>query len=451
MISLQSKKNDLTQKVLKGSFFNMISAIVTNVTRFFLVFILARYYIKEEFGVWITITSITAVLATGDFGIGNALRNKLSSLIAKNDKEADQEAEKIFLVVFLFFLVFTTLLCIALFLLQDIIPLQSLFKSDNESLQNIGKQIIVWVQVLLIIGIPFSISSTCFYSYHESKYVANLNIAQALLSFVVICILALSKQSIILISIFYFFSSLAMYIAGTGIFLRKRRWNLLNLKLQGATSILIDMLKKGFPFFALQISSAFLFNSGTIIISSSIGLSEATEYNLVQKLYLFVLGIYQTAFNPMWAGYAQAINTQAWAWCKNTFKNSLLITIAVFGLATLAISILGNFALGLLAGEKYVAQSILFTFIGIWITLYSLWACAQTLQSAVGNIRLLVVTTLIAAFTIAPFSKLLIGEFGVFGLLWAQIIIYLILTIVTVTEAYLMILNKMKYQSVKTV
>ncbi|WP_299824560.1 oligosaccharide flippase family protein [uncultured Pontibacter sp.] len=440
-------KSDLTKKVLQGSFINMIGAVVTNFTRFLLVFILARYYIKEEFGIWVTITSITAILATGDFGIGNALRNKLSLFITQG-KDADKHAERYYLTVLHVLIYVTIFISIVLYYLQGYIPLQELFKTDSASIKSIGKEIIVWVQIILLLGIPFSISNTCFYSYHESRIVAYLSITQAIITFGATCILALTGQSIVVISLVFFTSTLLMYVAGTFIFIKKRGWHFLNIQLPGAINIIKEMVIKGFPFFALQMSSAFLFNAGTVIMSSTVGLTSATEYNLVQKLYLFILGIYQAAFNPMWAGYAHAINTQAWEWCRKTLRNSLMITFIIFASATIGITILGNFALSILAGEKYVTDVTLFILLGSWITLYTLWACAQTLQSATNRINLLVITTLIAAICITPFSKFMIGYMGVNGLLCAQIIIYFILALATVTEAFYLIKIKSKAQPV---
>ncbi|MDO6391148.1 oligosaccharide flippase family protein [Pontibacter sp. BT731] len=442
-------KSSLTQKVLQGSFINMAAAVVTNVTRFLLVFMLARYYIKEEFGIWVTITSITAILATGDFGIGNALRNKLSAYIPQGTT-GDKEAERHYLIVLYFFFTLTLVLSVGLYALQDILPLEELFKTDSLSLQSVGKKIVVWVQIILLIGIPFGISNACFYSYHESYIVAYLNIFQAVLSFAVLLLLVFTDQSIVVISLVNFTCILIMYISGTVIFVKRRGWSLFNISHIGSGPIVLEMLRKGFPFFILQISSAFLFNAGTVIISSSIGLSIATEYNLVQKLYLFILGVYQAAFNPMWAGYSHAINTQAWDWCKAALRNSLLVTLAIFSAATAGITFFGNFALSLLAGEEYVTQTSMFLLVGAWVTMYTLWACAQTFQSAMGKMNTLVITTLLAAISVTPFSKLMLGLLGIYGLLCVQVALYFILALIVIIEAYCLLTAKTKAMTVSS-
>jgi O-antigen/teichoic acid export membrane protein len=85
-ISVLSSKGARTKNVIKGSFSMLGSALIGNLTRLGLVMILSRYYSKEEFGIWAAITSTASVIAYGDFGIINALRNKLSKLIVLGNR-----------------------------------------------------------------------------------------------------------------------------------------------------------------------------------------------------------------------------------------------------------------------------------------------------------------------------------------------------------------------------
>lgn len=95
-------KDARTKSVMKGSFSMLVSSLVGNLTRLGLVMILSRYYSKEEFGIWATITSTAAVIAYGDFGIINALRNKLSQLIVLGENGL-KEAKKYFFSAFFFY------------------------------------------------------------------------------------------------------------------------------------------------------------------------------------------------------------------------------------------------------------------------------------------------------------------------------------------------------------
>ena len=101
-----------SRNVLSGSFLMMVSTLVNNITRVVLISILARIYTGDEFGLWVTITSATAIMATNDFGIGNALRNKLAELRIRNENKENDEGSRYFFFgpLFLFMLCYTNLI-----------------------------------------------------------------------------------------------------------------------------------------------------------------------------------------------------------------------------------------------------------------------------------------------------------------------------------------------------
>ena len=131
----------------------LIASIIVNLTRVLLVVLLSRYYSKEEFGIWATITSTAAVIATGDFGITNALRNKLSILNAKGE-EGQESAKNYFYSSFFFLIFLTVLLVLSLSLLKNYIPFDSFFETDNWILKNKGAEIFFYIQILFLINIP---------------------------------------------------------------------------------------------------------------------------------------------------------------------------------------------------------------------------------------------------------------------------------------------------------
>ena len=100
IIDIIGRRSERFRALFFGSLAMVSSTIINSLTRVAIVAILARYYSKEEFGMWTAITAITAITVTGDFGITNALRNKLSYLSARG-KSADSVAHEYYLSKFL--------------------------------------------------------------------------------------------------------------------------------------------------------------------------------------------------------------------------------------------------------------------------------------------------------------------------------------------------------------
>ena len=89
-------KGSRSKKVMKGSFSMLLSSFIGNITRLGTVIILSRFYSKEEFGIWATITSTAAVIAYGDFGIikhANSKNEKRQVTIIKKNKKGENIEE----------------------------------------------------------------------------------------------------------------------------------------------------------------------------------------------------------------------------------------------------------------------------------------------------------------------------------------------------------------------
>ena len=106
IISKLRNKDERSRNTMKGMAFMVSSTGIDAVCRLLLVMILARIYSKDEFGIWATITSTAAIVATGDLGITNALRNKVSLLLVQ-DKGDSSNSQRYFYSAFYLFLSFS--------------------------------------------------------------------------------------------------------------------------------------------------------------------------------------------------------------------------------------------------------------------------------------------------------------------------------------------------------
>lgn len=205
----------LTQlDVLRGASYMVIASVIVNLTRVLLVFLLSRYYSKEEFGVWATITSTAAVIATGDFGIINALRNKISFLNVEREKGLEQ-SKQYFYSSFIFLVFIIGLIISLLFIFKEYIPFDYFFKTDNLLLKEKGAEIFFYIQILFLINIPLSMGLPLFFSYQETFVSALFTVIQAFFSFVTVLVLVVKECDIVVISIMYFMCNLLVSAIGT--------------------------------------------------------------------------------------------------------------------------------------------------------------------------------------------------------------------------------------------
>ena len=430
-----------------GSFSVLGSSVIGNVTRLGLVMILSRYYSKEEFGIWATITATASVISYGDFGIINALRNKLSKLIVLGD-EGLNEARKYFYSSFIFFMFFGLLFSFLVVVASRFVPFDLLFKTENQVLKDQGVSILLWIQFLFFLNIPLGMGVVSFFSFQESKYNAIFSTVQNLVTFVIVVIMTILKSSIVAISIGYFISGTIISSFGTLYFLKRRNWFNYTFKPKEFFSKIKDLLSTGIKFMGLQLSGSFLQNAGTILASSFLGLSIAAEFNMVQKLYAFITGIYQSILNPIWGGYAEASAKNDWQWCKKTLNVTLIVSAIVFSLAIIVLYFFGNYFLLILAGKGYVTKQILFLLLGLTYLFFILFSTSTILQNATNRINLLLFSLLAASVLIFPLGKILMKHWDIMGIAVATSIIWMLLSCLLTFQSYYIIKKYQKTQIV---
>ncbi len=414
MISISGFFRQFSDKTFRDAFSVMAASFVDAISKVAIVFVLTRYYDKTEFGLWSTITSIGAIAVTGDFGIINALRNKISKLIADGDDNT--LIQKYFFSSFYFFLllaiIFTALFIISL----GFISYDELFNTTDQILRQTGLKILVFIQILFFFNIPFSIANPLFYSYQESSISALFILLRALSLFVFIILFSLCELSIVHISCFYFTINTIFSFIQTIYFIIRHKWYRFRVNVRTIFRLNIELIKTGFKFMILQFSSGFLQNIGTILAGACLGLTLAADYNIYTKLFSFAIVIFQSFLNPIWGSCANAVYSRQYVWLRSIFFRLKSIITVSFILMTIILCIFGNWILELLAGNEYKASVYILAVMGMSSMFYMLFDSSTIIPKASNHIGVLIVVSLVNCALIIPITKLLIPSIGLIGI-----------------------------------
>lgn len=445
------KKIKFTGINLNSLFFDIASMMsattIASVFRMFIIIIILRFFSTEEYGIWATITSTVAVIATGgDLGIVNSLRNKLSELYA-NDSNSLDEAKSYFYTAFVLFLIFAIILSLTLIILFYNIPFESLFKTDNQFIKTQGKSILLWVQFIILLGVPISIGGASFFSFNEARYSALFTTIQSFATFSFVLLASLLNSSIVFVSIGYFLVITLVNITSFIYFIYRRKWFNISMDIFNIDSFINRskyLFSHGIKFFGLQFSKGFLENSATVIASSTLGLGVAAEFNLVQKLYTFGMGIYQSMFNPLWGSFAENAAKNNWIWCKRTYFLTIKITLVLIPLMIIVFYFYGNYFLFLMSDIDYKVNENLFLILGLSTLFYMLYSTSQTFQCAISKINFTTSILIFFSITIIPITKPFISSYGVNGLALSLSFVWLISLILGNIQTFYFLNNKIK-------
>lgn len=437
LYTLIKGSGDRTKNLILGSGMMAISNLVIIVTRIGLISLLTRIYTKDEFGLWVSITAITAVMTSSDFGIGYALRNKLVECRVKEN--GDNKAREYFLSVIYFFLTIAIIISFLLFFFRNHIPYDHLFKTNNLSLKTQGRTILLGIQTLLLLSIPVGIGSTMFFAYQENKIAASFNLAISILGSLSIVITTLLHQSIAVTTVLYFLTNLICVTASTLYFIYRRKWNIFHINIKLIIPQIWILLSQGAFFTIMQISSGFLFNSLTLISTSQISLSAASEMNLVQKLYALGISIFLSFYNPLWAGFADAVNRNDWNWCKTTILRAFYVTSPIVILAIFVLTFYGNYFLKALAGTNYEGHKLLLLFMGAWTLFYLLYIIPNAFLTAAGKTRMSTLLSALCAIFIFQTASYFAQKYGNIGITVISALMFFLLALAAYIQSFYLI------------
>jgi O-antigen/teichoic acid export membrane protein len=411
-------KNFKENRLLFGMGMSFFATVFNSFGKFIIVFILSTSYTKTEFGLWATVLSATTILGLGaDLGLVNAFRNKISEVISLSGGR-DVEAKKVFFASFILFWLLSLVL-IGIFLLVFFeFSFDFILKTNDTSLQDLGNKVFLWSFILVILSMPLSLGNAALFSFGEANINALLLMVNSVLNLLLIGLIDLIDCDIVYVIISQYFLMMMLNFGGLFVFLRRRAWlsfNGLEKPFEVLKKYFKELLLGGSRFLGLQFAKGFIENAGTIVVSSQVGLNLAADYNLVQKVFSFASGTYQSIFNPLWAEFTLRSSVGDWHWCKKAINRTLLATSIFVSFLTFTFIFAQDFIFEVL---KYNSQNItseLLISFGLLTYFYLIFTTVTTFQSAIGRTNFISAIMLIFAVIVLLFAKYFIGYFGMIG------------------------------------
>lgn len=405
----------LYRRILKSNLFQsaswmVVSSFFTSLLRFLLIFILLRLYSQEEFGLWASSTSLAAILITGDFGITNVLRNIASKELERNN---EAKIEQYYLSSVYFFLMFAIIASIVLLMVSPYIPYEFMFKTDNITLKEQGKLLFIVIQVLFLFGIPLGIGVSLFFSFNETKLYSLFTLILSVSTFIVVVTMSIFHINISIVSICYFVLNTFIYLCGSLYFMKCRHWHFRKIHIKVILENVREMLLLGVKFLVIQLSGSFIFNVLTLYSGAFLGLSIAANINIVQKIYTFFIGMYQSINNPIWSSLSQKYFTRKYAQCKKILYKTLIFSGTSFIIIILISYLYRDLLMLIVAGSQYQASGLLFVLIGAYSLVKVLFDNASLIQIASNNLNVLVVGyAIFDIFALVAVPKI-VHEYGI--------------------------------------
>ncbi|MGR9013567.1 MAG: oligosaccharide flippase family protein [Gammaproteobacteria bacterium] len=434
-------------KIIKTAWSGLAAKIVTITVSLLMVPLAVHYLGEQQYGLWVAISSLVAMLGFMDGGAGNAVINLAAHASgAKNDDLA-----KIVSTSFFSLIAISLIGCLLFLGALPYVPWISLLgiaESNSQSNLNL---------IVLIVGLFFFVNmfATLVGKIQRGLQEGNLDNfwsgVGAVLSLLFVYIAIQTDAGLIGFVIAFLGGSILSYLASNIHYLFFRRKDLRPRLAQVDSAIAKNLFSVGGMFFILQISGAIQGQADNVIIANMLGPAAVTNYAICMKLFLMVPMLFSLLLTPLWPAYREAFASGDMLWVTRIFLKSIRWALLISLPSAFALVMLGGKIIELWVGHEAVPATDLLIGSGIWLVFTTIGCALAVFLNGLQLVKIQLIVATSAGFMNIIISIWLIQLIGVAGAVFGSVVSYFICTLLPYFFIIRKMLKKLDKQSTSTI
>lgn len=374
-----------------------------------------------RFGVWMTISSMTAVLMVFDFGIGNGMVSRVANLSTGTDP---QQLRKLIMLGLVTLGAIGILIGGILALIAAWAPIAWLYKGASPDLIVEARRALVIFGVLFGLSVPLQATHRIYAGLQEG-YISQA--VAGLMSLISVATLSIIPRFHASVSVFLLFTYGIQQLSGAILLVRLHHRFQFTLPLRDIFRVeeLRHLMRGSGLFFVLQIAGVIGWNMDASLLSSLIGPASVVVYSVVQRLFMLVTVPLSMLNGPLWASYADAHARGEVDFVRRTFFRSMISTACLATLGVITIWIfLGPLASLMVKDAVQIPMAFVLIF-GAW-TVVS--ATGDALAMYMNGVNILLPQVLACTIFVVVTLSLkitLVSTYGLNGLAAISLLSYL--------------------------
>lgn len=396
--SVKAKKHILASFGIKGT-----SILVG----FLLVPLTIDYVNAEQYGIWLTLSSVVAWFSFFDIGLGHGLRNKLAEALAVGDLE---EARIFVSSTYAILTIIFTIVLVFFFLIQPLVNWQAILNTtslDAEQLRLVAIATFSFFCINFVLRLLYSI----FLADQLPAYQGFYNLLGNALSLIVIFILTkittgslfnlalavgLSPMIILIFASFYVFRGRYQHIAPSLHYVDRKYFR--------------ELMSLGGKFFLIKITTIVIFSSDNLIITQIFGPTEVPAYVIAHKFFSLITAAFAIISVPFWSAYTEAYIKKEMEWIISTNRNLIRLWMYLVGVSILML--LFSSAFYHVWVPEIQVPFLLSAMMCIYVNILAWGNIFVVFINGVGKVQLQLVVSLIATILNIPLSYLFAVPMG---------------------------------------
>lgn len=382
------------------------------------------YLGAERYGAWMTIVGLAGVLSFLDFGIGNALTNRVA-IVASKGSVHDLCCTISSGIALLFIIGFTVSAVLIGF--SYLIPWDTLIKVHDINLNKEVNDSAVIFSGLFGLNIFTGGIQKVFIGLQRS-FESHLVSSFCSIAILLALLFAVREEAGVPILLLITFGGLSLPGFALIYLLYKRAYFKFSLIYSHIASETQKLIRVSMTFFLLQFCCIFISGADSLIISSQLGAEQVATFAIVMKLFQ-ISGVPISILNaPLWGAYADAHARNEKVFIRKTLKSSMLISIIFSTSIMFTLVIFGQKIVQLFIGNDINIPINLLVVLGFWSIIENV---GNTFGAFLNGCNLLKPQIIIVLFsiTIGIVAKfILIRLFGIEAMVLGGLVPYILIS-----------------------
>jgi O-antigen/teichoic acid export membrane protein len=381
-----------------------------------------HYLGNEEFGIWVTISSLLAMATFADFGIGNGVLNIVAYADGQDDRDSIRRAissgfvvlSAVALVVLGFFAITINWLSWA-----DILHVTSAGARSETA-----PSILVFA-VCFALNIPLDLVQRAQLGLQEgfrSNLWQLLGSIMALAGVIAGIHLRISLPA--LIAVLAGAPVLATALNTLQFFVFGRPDLRPRLSLVSKSNIR-RILSFGTLFFVLQLVVAVSFSADSFIIARVLGVAQVPGYSIPQRMFSLISMMVAILVTPLWPAYAEAISRGDIPWVRKTLARSLTFVFVLTCAASVVLLLMARLILAWWIGPQFSVPFVLLVGLSLWSIVESCGAANAMFMNGANIVRFQIIVGSIFGVACVTAKVYATKRFGIQAVPWATLFTYI--------------------------
>lgn len=417
----EGRASERHRRIVLSALASALAKIISVATMLISVPLTLNYLGPERYGMWMTISSLAAILAFADLGIGNGMLNAIAAAHGRDDRSAI--LGYVSSGFFALSLVSACLLCLFAAAYR-FMPWATVFNVQNDiARQEVGPAVAVFF-VCFAIAIPLAIVQRVQMAMQRSFLSSLWQCLASTLGLICVLIAIRQEAGLPWLVLAFVGAPLVVYALNSAIFFGRMQPEIAPARTAITRLATTQLMRTGGLFVVLQLVSAVAYASDSLVIAQLLGASAVANYSVPERMFGLIPMVLAMVLAPLWPAYGEAISRGDVAWVRHTLRRSVAIAVTASSVFSFTLVLLGPWLLEWWVGKAVVTSMSLLIGLAVWKTIEAGASSLAVFLNGANIIRTQLIISLITMTVAISLKLLLVPIFGVSGAVWATIIAF---------------------------